>query len=707
MSAFNTRSEFTSLTDLVIKYSIFKIVVLVTIIVTLFNAIQSDGYRTIITDYQKINRIADTSWGVPYTGDWFVDHMFLNHGIYLPDSLDALREVVKHEEKNPIYKEANDIIYDIDTTKSYQSGPPDKGAKLPEIRIRLDSLIKRKSLANPQLAYTLLNAFVQDSHSTYRNDSICYEETKKHLANLSLSNRKLNQHQLEIAGNQYLDSIRYSLQIQPTTLPKEIGKDQLPGVALLEILRLPDTVRIDLARMHQEKLLNAMRAQVLSAFLLKLSFLTDVSLNIQYWIFILPFLLVLSFLYLYILRQKMIVVRHYAAMEVGEENTEGNYPAGLTSYDDHPYHYLIIIFASTITVLMLMFFYTYYVILTNIPGFKNDITICAMIASYFGLVYGATYRQQLLDEHVQSGINVNLIKWWKKFVGWLGKRYIRVSSNRRPLRGSILILITLYVAVCSRGCQRDPPANTDHYFIFFQNKWKVTDTLDFGSQGFVYTGYSLILNFKKNIWNWGTGGIWPNRVYQCGYTLLILIVVFYFITWVSKRFSKFERATVITQHVMCILTGAILLMFSVYYSVTFSYLTFSIYLTLILLSMWLFTKWHSIFGQHNQSFLDYSKGLLLFSMPFVVGAIISMIFLVIVMVFAMIQSMSGKDHLKDLFFTLFFIIFVNGKVFLYMGLLYFFRDQLCVQYMIFHPQPRTPRSKGHFLRLFRRSRNIS
>ncbi|WP_132053145.1 hypothetical protein [Pseudocnuella soli] len=88
------KEEYTGLTDTFIKFVIARLVVTVTVVVTLYNGVSSRDYRAIVSNYSKIKSLSDSSWGVPLTGDWFIDGMYLDHGMYKRDSLDGLLSAV-------------------------------------------------------------------------------------------------------------------------------------------------------------------------------------------------------------------------------------------------------------------------------------------------------------------------------------------------------------------------------------------------------------------------------------------------------------------------------------------------------------------------------------------------------------------------------------------------------------------------------------
>lgn len=84
------KETFTKLTESYIGFTLFRAVIIITVVLTLFNSLNSPIFKETLNNYNKVIKLSDTSWGVPMTNNWIVNRMYPDHGIYDKDSLSAL-----------------------------------------------------------------------------------------------------------------------------------------------------------------------------------------------------------------------------------------------------------------------------------------------------------------------------------------------------------------------------------------------------------------------------------------------------------------------------------------------------------------------------------------------------------------------------------------------------------------------------------------
>lgn len=309
---------------------------------------------------------------------------------------------------------------------------------------------------------------------------------------------------------------------------------------------------------QQVKILNEIENTYKEAFIIKLTFLGDVQVDLRTWMFFLPFFLLFSIIYIFILDYKVSLIKKKAHMS--------GFPIPLSV--QYPYNYLRPVFIAG--QILLIFIYTY--VLIDFLQYSNEFLKSLIFKGYVLLLYyGLIYCCYVVESlHLDNGINVKLI------LNVLLKRAIKkitfVLTKINPFiclrTGQALMFLTLFLVMSYDSCSSESKFNPKYalrgyeLIITFKNWQSISSEVDGYFYKYLYVGsivFTTLLIFvyykKSEIYNyrfvkWGkvyfTVATLVYSIYFSFYDIFYEIygIIFssvFFMYWYYAFFSRIRR----------------------------------------------------------------------------------------------------------------------------------------------------------------------
>jgi hypothetical protein len=615
----NLRAEYTSLTEKAFQFTLFRITILFTIILLMYNIVNDDKFNLIMSRYKEVQELADVSWDVPYTGDWYVDNMFDNHGLSTTDSAQYFRTIYDREISiYDAYPQADSIFEAVPPFFNYGDHLSNDDSNRMVIQGYFD-LIHDNAPENRRPA---LDRWFADFWKEYgmerTQDSLYWVEAGSDSLRLARSigdkkDRITALHDSLVQQHHAISKIAVAV----------IVSDVPFRTTLFSLLGQPNKTIMATAHKSQIADLAYIRMNIANSFGMKLPFLGDTPLNFQYWIFILPILMILSFMYLVILRSKIGIIEQHSKNLKEAQTSEGLLEGtAITEYHKQPYRTFSRIFDYVEILLWSISVYIFAYVILNFHGFVGDIIKGALIGIYFALIYchKVVYdlrRCSLIDPKppllfvIRSKLALSFTHNF---------RY----KSRQPflIVGNSFVILTLMLTMCYGGCRRESAVNqkftlpTGEVLTEDQLTQKVGITRSI-------SGMELIMHFKEFIWDFGVGGRAPNRFFQICYIIIVGSMLMYLLLILMGKIFKKKLAVYRFKHVLFIVFSLLFIEYTIYYSTPFTKLNFTILVIMAMCSAWLYmNKWSLSPFSNRISYFRLGQSLLMFIFPFFVLGVI-------------------------------------------------------------------------------------
>ncbi|NCD68655.1 hypothetical protein [Mucilaginibacter agri] len=284
-------------------------------------------------------------------------------------------------------------------------------------------------------------------------------------------------------------------------------------------------------------LLDVIKAKYDEAYQIKVSIVGDLNIDLRYWIFIVPFVFLISSIYAYILAVKIRIIEQVsnANAKTGIENLFDK--DVISEFQSQPYKFLKFFFVLAELILIGLFIVSCWSFLAN---FESDINVliglCYLTIFYYGLANAVLIKEKL--QHVMDVRNnrsLLRIIWdgvAKKTITMIS----RISIKRSYIISFISLFITLFTVMSFRTCA-----------------WQHED----GDP----KGYEMIIK-----WKFENYGDVINIIYQMCYVSTLLLALIIGLSWFVKEkvTQSFYKVTV---YLIVALVNLIFIFLSVYFGV--------------------------------------------------------------------------------------------------------------------------------------------
>ena len=221
----------------------------------------------------------------------------------------------------------------------------------------------------------------------------------------------------------------------------DIATDSLNKIKSDSIAKM--IVAIDTAIAKQRTLLKEIEKTSSNAFQLRLTFLGDAQLDLRIWVFFLPFVFLLSCIYIFILDQKISILKRQATALGTPVTVDFQYPFSFLRS--------LLLFAE----IFLVGLYIYIIIIffnVQDSSLKNYVLYAVLFFIYYGLVYALYF-----SERIRAGTGEEITKFYlfrKLAVVW--KKKVSILSKLNPFAylglGQVFLVATLFLVMTYSGC---------------------------------------------------------------------------------------------------------------------------------------------------------------------------------------------------------------------------------------------------------------
>jgi hypothetical protein len=183
-----------------------------------------------------------------------------------------------------------------------------------------------------------------------------------------------------------------------------------------------------------------------NAFLIKLSFLGDVTVDLRSWIYILPFIFLISCIYIFIQDYKISLIKRTASFNKS--------PVRLT--DQYPFKFLRLCFLFFEFFLLIIYGFIIFRYFERASPSIFTTVVCAIVYFlYYGLIYCLFIAKNMTNDFTDGRLSITFIN---RAINICRKIY-GVISKRNPLSfftlGQASVFITLFVALSWKCNQTD------------------------------------------------------------------------------------------------------------------------------------------------------------------------------------------------------------------------------------------------------------
>ncbi len=393
-----------------------------------------------------------------------------------------------------------------------------------------------------------------------------------------------------------------------------------PGLAKDSVQKkyLSDSVNkaiddIKTAKDRQIKLLKEIDSLSANAFQLKLTFLGDAQVDLRIWVFFLPFIFLLSCIYIFILDYKILLLKKQALVS-------GN-PLAIEMH--YPFFFLrsLLLFVE----IFLVTFYIYIILLffnIQASSLKNYVLYAVLFFGYYGFVYCLYYAERIRMGTINAVDQIFLYR--KLAVIW--KRITVSLSKINPFTylgtGQLLMIATLFLVMTYNGCDEKKKFSKDEqskgYELITRSKvlWEVYTKNYVDQDKDCEKTRDLYKNNNDLITLIQVSGALAYK-YLYLFLFLALLVSFSWY-WQKKRKVLFKISSFII--IFSVFT------FTVYFGLyrLFEFPSYSFPLSLVCMLYWYFsfykrTEDPAFFG------LKHLKGLIIFLFPLFILSVINII----------------------------------------------------------------------------------
>jgi hypothetical protein len=622
-SNLNLRTEYTTLTDKAFQFTLFRIPILLTITLLMYNLVNDAQFKHIMDKYKEVQDQSSISWEIPFANDWYVDHMFDDHGLSRADSIQYYRTIYWRESQiEDSYPTADSIFISVPRFFAPWNIQLHDDTTRPKISRYIEAVRKGIPGSKKRTFETWVTSFLQVYNTERNRDSVYWIKAYQLDAASSTKLHKTSGVDSNVVGfyyhlvNQHHDKSLISRTISTSELAMRNE--------LFSLLGKPNPIDMNIARNKQLADLKYIRDNIAKSFGMKLPFLGDTPLNFQYWIFAVPLLMILSLMYLIILRSKIGIIE-----KLSQGTNSSNYPDdlrtgdGLTAYHQQPYQTFSKIFNYVELILWAISIYVFSYVLSNFHGFVSDIMKGAIISIYFALIYCHKIVLDLRRCSLNNPTHPILYRIWYAIT----RTFVKIFryKTRQPLLivGNLFIMLTLILTMCDGGCRSESGQNQKYYLpdgrVFTEEqvaqKIGLTKAIE---------GADLIVNYKKVVWDHGIGGTFPNRFFQICYTVIILATVLYLVLILIEKLFRKRVVTYQLKHSMLVLFSVMFIEYTICYATPFTELNTTVFVITLFSGVWLYRNRHSVSpNAYRISYRGMGQSLLMLILPFIVLCLIN------------------------------------------------------------------------------------
>jgi hypothetical protein len=225
--------------------------------------------------------------------------------------------------------------------------------------------------------------------------------------------------------------------------------------------KILDTATISTARIKQLTMLDSINRKLPEIFLLKIDFISSQPLNIQYWIFLLPFLYILSCIYGYTLKRKLDIVV-YRSKVSRQENT-------ITDFERYPTFYLIQFIKFCNFLVLIGSALTFFKIINDFGGYQGIIVYGSILLTFFSIIFA---NQVIVDMDKRFVELLPAVKLWKFVRQKCRDALDKVSSTFCACVG-MAILVTLVVISIFSDLDLISNSSDNPFFFFRNDRWYI------------------------------------------------------------------------------------------------------------------------------------------------------------------------------------------------------------------------------------------
>lgn len=283
------------------------------------------------------------------------------------------------------------------------------------------------------------------------------------------------------------------------------------------ILSLVDTLNVDKKSLegYQEEKVNLLEEKLENAFLVEIPIIKSLKVDLRFWLFYLPLLLILSETYLLSISRKIFLVVHVDFNEnESSSNTLKEFPIYHNSFKNSALFFklievfLLLIFVDTVSPFAL----------GRNPSYILELLLLYGTSLFLVIAYHKFQKIRLLKtlNAPWNKLTIKLLSWYLNQLRWIKKlKGIRIARI-----GNILLISTLFLNMSQCNVMGE---NKYKGYEFFLGKaqWNLKGTMTIGS-GFDYE--------------------FADKFMTLIYLLIILISV---ISMIYITFSRFKRATIL------------------------------------------------------------------------------------------------------------------------------------------------------------------
>jgi hypothetical protein len=319
---------------------------------------------------------------------------------------------------------------------------------------------------------------------------------------------------------------------------------------------------------EQEQLLKQVEQDTKRAYLMQLPFFNNTTVDLRYWIFLLPILYIFSTIFLYIITIQEIIIRKKVLLENADISTLVTYPN----------QYLKELFALLEIIMVGIYLYVFFEFIKYNDDAINTIVIRLYIfILYFSIIYALYVGEKMKKAELQNNYKPNVFFLYiKRAYAFLIKAVQKLNPLLYLRTGIIFLGSTLFLIMSYSTCddtERFHAENAKKGYQLFTYKWK--QELDSHYSGIFYECLYIVVLF-------------------IGFSLLLLNI-----KRIRHYFSAIRSGTYFLILKWSVL--AVCFLFTVYFG--FYHLIF--YDAFIIISVLLLLHWHYNF---NNNFFSTAKG---------------------------------------------------------------------------------------------------